>query len=136
MSILVDTSVWIDFLQGVDATHASLLERAISTREILIPDVALVEILVGVRSEKIAEQIQQELKDFTVINIASRALAVGAARNYRLLRSKGITIRSTIDLLIGTWCIEKDIPLLHNDRDYSFMEEHLGLRNAKPDLLN
>lgn len=136
MSILVDTSVWIDFLKGLDAPHVGLLSRALSTHQILLPDVALAEILVGVKSEKIAAQIEHELKEFTVINIAGRALAVSAARNYRQLRSKGVTIRSTIDLLIGAWCIEKDIPLLHNDRDYAFMEEHLGLRNAKLELLD
>lgn len=136
MSILVDTSVWIDFLRGVDARHVAALDSAIQSQRILIPDVALAEILLGLRNEKIARQVELDLRRFEVIDIGGREMAVKAARNYRTLRTKGSTIRSTLDLMIGTWCIEHDVPLLHNDRDYLFMEMHLGLKNAMTDQLS
>lgn len=136
MSLLVDTSVWIDYLRGVDASHVLALDKAMGSRTIFMPDVALAEILLGLASEKLAEKIETELREFEVINAGGRHLAIQAARNYRLLRAKGKTIRSTVDLMIGTWCIEENVPLLHNDRDYHFMEQHLGLKNAMPELLS
>lgn len=136
MTVLVDTSVWIDYLRGLDAQYTNALERAITTQIVYIPDVALAEILLGLRTEKIAEQVEIELRQFPVIGISGRELAIQAARNYRRLRANGRTIRSTVDLLIGTWCIEENIPLLHNDRDYGFMEEFLGLKNALANFLS
>ena len=136
MSILVDTSVWIDYLRGVDASHVVALENAMASRTIFMPDVALAEILLGLRSDKVAEKIEAELREFEVINVGGRQLAIQAARNYRLLRAEGKTVRSTVDLMIGTWCIEEKVPLLHNDRDYHFMEQHLGLKNASSELLS
>jgi predicted nucleic acid-binding protein len=59
--------------------------------------------------------------------MAGDAIAIAAARNFRSLRRRGITIRKTIDLLIGTWCIENRTPLLHNDSDFRPMARFLGL---------
>ena len=136
MSVLVDTSVWIDFLRGVEARHVAALDSAIQTQRVLIPDIALAEILLGLRSEKIARQVEMDLRLFEIADIGGREFAIMAARNYRALRAKGCTIRSTVDLMIGTWCIVQNIPLLHNDRDYLFMEKHLGLKNALSEQLS
>lgn len=130
MTMLVDTSVWIDYLRGNEARHVAILDNAIQSKLVLIPDVALAEILLGLQSDTIAKQVEMDLRRFEVVDIGGRELAIKAAQNYRALRAKGNTIRSTIDLMIGTWCIEHDVPLLHNDRDYGFMETHLGLKNA------
>jgi len=59
--------------------------------------------------------------------MAGDTVAIAAARNFRALRRRGITIRKTIDLLIGTWCIANRTPLLHNDGDFRPMARHLGL---------
>jgi hypothetical protein len=59
--------------------------------------------------------------------MAGDAIAVSAARNFRYLRRVGITVRKTIVLLIGTWCIENRMALLHNDTDFRPMARHLGL---------
>ena len=56
--------------------------------------------------------------------------AVGAeksASNYRLLRSKGVTVRKTIDVLIGTFCAEHGLQLIHHDSDFDLMAKHIGL---------
>jgi predicted nucleic acid-binding protein len=73
-------------------------------------------------------RIERSLRRFDVVTMLDGALAVRAAANYRLLRSRGITIRKTIDLIIGTFCIELGHRLLHDDRDFDPMVEHLGLR--------
>ena len=50
-----------------------------------------------------------------------------SAANYRLLRSKGVTVRKTIDVLIGTFCADHDLQLIHNDFDFDLMAKHIGL---------
>src|SRR4029079_10211144 len=87
----------------------------------------LCEILQGLENERVASEVENLLRSFDIVSMAGDAIAVTAARNFRVLRSHGITIRKTIDLLIGTWCIENRLPLLHNDRDYRPMALHLGL---------
>ena len=87
----------------------------------------LCEILQGLNSERSAAEVESLLRRFEIVPMVGKAIVVAAARNYRYLRQRGITIRKTIDLLIGTWCIENRRPLLHNDRDFRPMARHLGL---------
>ena len=54
-------------------------------------------------------------------------IAIKASENYRTLRKKGITIRKTADVIIATFCIEHDLPLLFSDRDFDPFVKHLGL---------
>jgi hypothetical protein len=67
---------------------------------------------------------------FEIAPMAGETIAVAAARNFRSLRRRGVTVRRTIALLIGTWCIENRLPLLHNDRDFQPMARYLGLREV------
>jgi predicted nucleic acid-binding protein len=127
MRIVADTSVWIDFYRNPGAKHAVKLDAAMDLQDVLVPDLVLVEVLRGIASEPLASAIEREFEHFEIVQIGGREMAVLAAQNYRLLRAKGITIRGSIDLLIGTWCIENRVPLLHNDRDFDAMEQHLGL---------
>ena len=87
----------------------------------------LCEVLQGLDSERDARDVEALLRGFQIVPMAGDAIAVAAARNYRTLRRLGITIRKTIDLLIGTWCIENRTALLHNDSDFRPMARHLGL---------
>jgi predicted nucleic acid-binding protein len=128
--IVVDTTVWIDFLNGTDAPHVRRLRAALGAREIVIGDLMLCEVLQGLRSESAARSVEALLRRFDIVGMAGDAIAVAAARNFRMLRARGVTIRKTIDLLIGTWCIEHRLPLLHNDRDFRPMVQHLGLVDA------
>ena len=125
--IVVDTSVWIDFLNGKDALHVRRLRAALGTEEIFVGDLMLCEVLQGLDSERDARDVEALLRRFQIVPMAGDAIAVVAARNYRSLRRLGITIRKTIDLLIGTWCIENRVALLHNDSDFRPMVRHLGL---------
>ena len=132
--IVVDTSVWIDFLNGRNAPHVTALRAALGQDEIIIGDLMLCEVLQGLDSENEAQQVESLLRRFDIAPMAGDTMAAIAARNYRALRRRGITIRKTIDLLIGTWCIENRRPLLHNDSDFRLMARHLGLVEvpAKP----
>jgi predicted nucleic acid-binding protein len=125
--IVVDSSVWIDFLNGRTARHVHALRAILGVEEILIGDLMLCEILQGLQSERAARNVEALLRRFQIVPMVGDAIAVMAARNFRYLRRRGRTIRKTIDLLIGTWCIDNRIPLLHNDSDFHPMGRHLGL---------
>jgi len=128
--IVVDSSVWIDFLNGRKAAHVDYLQAALGVDEIIVGDLMLCEVLQGLGSERDARQIESLLRRFEIVPMAGEAIAVVAARNFRSLRKRGITVRKTIDLLIGTWCIENRRALLHNDSDFRPMARYLGLIEA------
>ena len=125
--ILVDSSVWITHLRG-SRTHATAkLEAAVRREPIMVGDLILLEVLQGARDEAHAARIERGMRRFALVSLLDADLAPRAARNYRKLRELGITIRKTADIIIGTFCIENRCALLHDDRDFAPMEEHLGL---------
>ena len=125
--IVVDSSVWIDFLNGRNAPHVRRLRAILGSEEVIVGDLMLCEVLQGLDSEREAREVEELLQRFEIVPMAGEAIAVAAARNFRSLRKRGITVRKTIDLLIGTWCIENRRPLLHNDSDFHPMARYLGL---------
>ena len=125
--IVVDSSVWIDFINGRSAPHVRRLHEVLGANEIIVGDLMLCEVLQGLAGERAAKEVEALLRRCDIVSMGGDAIVVAAARNFRRLRRLGITIRTTIDLLIGTWCIEQRTPLLHNDNDFRPMARHLGL---------
>jgi predicted nucleic acid-binding protein len=123
---VVDSSVWIDFLNGRNARHVRRLRALLGTDEIVVGDLMLCEVLQGLDSERAAREVEALLRRFEIVPMAGDVIATAAARNFRSLRGRGVTV-PTIDLLIGTWCIENRRPLLHNDSDFRPMARYLGL---------
>ncbi|MBC8496716.1 MAG: PIN domain nuclease [Anaerolineales bacterium] len=128
MSLLVDSSVWIDFFNGNITPETDYLNEVLGESLILVGDLILAEVLQGFRQERDFETARDALLKFLVVEMLGRKIAIQSAGNYRLLRSKGITVRKTIDCLIATYCIENNLELLHNDRDFDPFKQHLGLR--------
>ena len=128
--ILVDSSVWIDLLNNVVTEPVRRLRELIPTTPLLIGDLILCEVLQGFRTDAQARLVERSLMRFEAVSLMDPELAVKAAANYRFLRRRGITIRKTIDLLIGTFCIEGGHTLLHSDRDFAPMESFLGLQTV------
>jgi predicted nucleic acid-binding protein len=128
--ILVDSSVWIAHLRGNRTPATAKLEAAASREPLLIGDLILLEVLLGARDESHAARIERELRRYALVPLLDADLAPRAARNYRKPRELGVTIRKTADIIIGTFCIERRHSLLHDDRDFAPMEEHLGLMVA------
>jgi predicted nucleic acid-binding protein len=126
--ILVDSSVWIDAFHGAENIETSKLNSVQRSSDILVIDLILLEVLMGARDDFHARRIEKELRKFLIMNVLDTEIATISARNFRLLRSHGITIRKKADIIIGTYCIENDHQLLHRDRDFAPMVEHLGLR--------
>ncbi len=128
--IIVDSSVWIDHFRNA-ATEPVLRVRALIERELLlVGDLVLCEVLQGVRSDAEARLVEEALREFELVTLVDPELAIIAAANYRLLRGRGVTVRTTVDLMIGTFCIERGHVLLHNDRDFEPMERFLGLQTV------
>jgi len=128
--IAVDSSVWINHLIGRMTPNVRLLRSLVGDQPLLVGDIVLMEVLQGVRSEREAARVEQALGRFNVQAMLDPAIAVRAATNFRLLRGRGVTIRKSIDLIIGTFCIEHGHALLHDDRDFEPMTRYLGLRSA------
>ena len=128
--ILADSSVWIAHLRGHRTPATATLAAAIRADELLVGDVILLEILQGARDEIQARRLERALLDYPIVSLLDPDLALRAATNYRRLRALGVTIRKTVDLVIGTFCIERGHRLLHADRDFEPMQRHLGLMTA------
>jgi predicted nucleic acid-binding protein len=130
--LVVDSTVWIDYFNGNENPHTDYLDKIVDIQLILVGDLILAEVLQGFRTDTDFEKAYGEMKKFTQVQMVNNKLALQSARNYRLLRHKGITVRKTIDSLIATYCIENKLPLLHKDNDFDGYEEHLGLRVIHP----
>ena len=126
--IVVDSSVWISHLRNILTPQVVFLRECASPQEIIVGDLVLLEILQGVSSERQARSINAELHRFLIWPMLGEAVALKAAHNYRFLRQEGFTIRKTVDLVIGTFCIEGNHELLQQDRDFEPMRQHLGLQ--------
>ncbi len=129
--IVADTSVWVDYFNGRRTTETDLLDRMLGAERLLLGDLVLTEVLQGFRSEAEFNRARWLLGGLEFRAMAGREIAVAAARNYRILRARGITVRKTIDALIATFCIRQNHTLLHRDRDFDPFELHLGLRVIK-----
>ena len=126
--IIADTSVWIDYLRGVESVQTDLLDYELLHDRVATGDIIIVEFLQGFREEKdlkIAKKIMNRLEYYDFLG---KEMSLIAAENYRKLRKNGVTVRKTIDVIIASFCIEKGFELLHNDRDFDPMEEYLGLK--------
>jgi predicted nucleic acid-binding protein len=128
--IVVDSSVWIAQLRGTDIATIARLQDIKDSKQILVGDLILLEVLQGARSEPDALLIEKGLRQFPVRPMLNDRLLAKAANNYRLLRKRGVTIRNTVDIIIGTFCIEENHVLLHHDRDFDPIAKYLGLRTA------
>jgi predicted nucleic acid-binding protein len=131
--IVVDTTVWIDYFNGIKNPQTDCLDKLIAEEQLLIGDIILGEVLQGFRSDDDFETARLALSHLPQAPMLNPTLAIRSARNYRILRKLGITVRKTIDCFIATYCIEFDHQLLHNDRDFDPFESHLGLQVIHPE---
>jgi predicted nucleic acid-binding protein len=128
--IFVDSSVLIDYFNGKENWQVEKLEEIIEKEILILGDYILIEVLQGFRNDRDYNTAKSVLTSFACMNICGEEIAIKSANNYRILRKKGITVRKTIDVIIGTFCIENDFLLLHNDKDFFPLEKHLGLQSV------
>jgi predicted nucleic acid-binding protein len=130
--VIIDTSVLVDFINGVANPETEWLDLRLDRQRFGLTSLILTEVLQGMRTEREASRVETELRAFDIIELHDVNLAVEAARNYRELRNDGRTVRKTIDLLIATHCIRDRHSLLHRDRDFDAFEQLLGLSVVHP----
>ena len=126
--ILVDSSVWINYFNGKTTWQTEILDQMLQQIPIYTGDLILTEVLQGFRKDSEYKKAREVLSILPCKQIGGYDIAIQSAENYRILRKNGITVRKTIDIIIGTFCIVEDIPLLHDDRDFDPMTKHLSLR--------
>src|SRR5271165_2114147 len=130
--VIVDTTVWIDYLGGINNPKTAWLDREMGLQRLGLTDLTLCEVLQGIRDDAAFRRVRSRLMNFEVFETGGVELAVASARNYRTLRTLGHTVRKTIDCLIATFCLHAGHALLHSDRDFDAFERHLGLRVVHP----
>lgn len=126
--ILVDSSVWIDYFNGHQTSQTDWLDSSLGNTPIVIGSLILTEVLQGFQNDKDFKIARDLLLKIPFLSMGEQTLALESAINYRLLRRKGVTVRKTIDVVIGTFCVLNRLTLLHCDRDFDPMVKHLGLK--------
>ena len=129
--IVVDSSIWIDYFNGKITKKTDWLDEALGIEPIIMGDIILAEVLQGFQNDNDFNTAKKLLLEFPYMDMIGQELAVKSAMHYRALRQKGITIRKTIDVMIGTFCIYNSFALLHNDKDFDPLEKHLKLKVKK-----
>jgi predicted nucleic acid-binding protein len=130
--LIVASTVWIDYFNGLENPQTDYLNQTVDRTPILVGDLILAEVLQGFRDDSDFEEARRALSKYIQVEMVNPELALQSARNYRLLRRKGVTVRKTIDGLIATYCIEREHDLLHNDNGFDGYEKHLRLRVVHP----
>ncbi len=134
--VLVDSSVWINYFKGKDTWQTEILDQMLLQIPLFTGDLILTEVLQGFRKEKDCNKAKKVMSILACKNLGGYEIAIKSAENYRKLRKQGITVRKTIDVIIGTFCITANIPLLHDDKDFEPMVEHLGLKSISQTFIH
>lgn len=133
--ILVDSSVWINYFNGRTTWQTEMLDQMLQQIPVCTGDLILTEVLQGFRKESEFKKAREVLGILPCKQLGGYDIAIQSAENYRTLRKKGITVRKTIDIIIGTFCIVENIPLLHDDRDFDPLTEHLSLKTLSQTIM-
>lgn len=126
--IVADTSAWIDYFRGIDAPHTDALDYEIQHNRIVTGDLIITEFLQGFRNNKDIRNAKKIMEFLEYRDMMGKEIAYKSAENYRFLKGKGVTVRKTVNVIIGTFCIVNEFQLIHNDRDFDPMETYLGLK--------
>ena len=126
--IFVDSTVWIDYFRGRDTLQTEKLETLFGGGQLVVGDLVLTEVLQGFGVEREFTKALELFNTLHIVRLGGYHLSVQAARNFRILRERGYTIRKTVDSLIATRCITDKLELLHNERDFIPFEKYLGLK--------
>lgn len=128
--IVVDSSVWIDYFNGVDSAASERLDKLLGVEPLAVGDLILAEVLQGFRRDADYRTARELMTSLTVLEMLGQKLAIQGAENYRSLRARGVTVRRTVDVIIATCCIEHGLPLLFEDKDFVPFVRYLGLQEG------
>ena len=126
--ILVDSSVWLDFFRNTPTPEGEWLDRNLGIECFVVGDLILAEVLQGFKDERGFNEARRLLGRLEQVTLGGEELAVRAVRNYRKLRTLGVTVRCTVDVIIATRCLTDGFSLVHSDRDFDAFQQYLSLR--------
>ena len=122
--------MWVDYFNGTSTSETNALDALLGNELLAVGDLILTEVLQGFRHDRDYDIAKDLLTSLSIFDLLGKDLAIKSANNFRALRKKGITVRKTADVIIATFCVEHDFPLLHSDRDFDPLHTHLNLRHA------
>ncbi len=125
--VIVDTSAWVEYFRNGVASVVAKVDRCLDRDLVGVGDLVYCEVMQGIRSPRQRAEISSLLMSLPHFDMVGFRIAERSAANYRLLRSKGVTVRKTIDVLIGTFCAERGFQIVHHDSDFDLMARHIGL---------
>jgi predicted nucleic acid-binding protein len=125
--IVVDTTIWGNWFNGTPSPWIDRLERALDDRDAGLTPLILTEVLQGFRADRDFERARALLVQLPVLTLDMEGHAA-AARLFRRLRARGVTIRGTIDCIIAQTCITAGVELLSADQDFAAIARHTSLR--------
>ncbi|MDG1278038.1 MAG: PIN domain nuclease [Algoriphagus sp.] len=128
--IMVDSSVWIDYFNGKATLQSDFLNRILGIEDVCIGDLIMTEVLQGFTFDQDVKVAYELFNDLLIFDLVGKEIAYESAKSYRELRKKGVTVRKTMDMIIGTFCIKKNIRLLHSDKDFDPMVTYLNLKSV------
>jgi predicted nucleic acid-binding protein len=126
--VIVDTSAWVEYFRGGMPEIVEKVDRCLERDMVGIGDLVYCEVMQGIRSSRARREVASLLVSLPQFDMVGFAIAEKSAANYRLLRSRGVTVRKTIDVLIGTFCAEHGFRIVHSDSDFDLMAAHIGLK--------
>ena len=133
--VLIDSSVWINYFNGIITWQTEILDQMLQQIPVYTGDLILTEVLQGFRRDTDYQKAKEIMSILPCKNLGGYDIAIQSAKNYRKLRKKGITVRKTVDLIIGSFCINENIPLLHDDKDFDPMAQYLGLKTISQTIV-
>ena len=131
--IVIDTSAWIEYFNDTGHEVIKSIESALDNELVCLGDLIYCEVLQGIKHKKDLNKVKSVFNTLQKDILGGFDICEKASGNYKYLRNKGVTVRKTIDIIIGTFCIENGYEIIHYDNDFKPMEEHLGLNSYKRD---
>jgi hypothetical protein len=125
--IVVDSSAWVEYFRDGDPSVVHKVDRCLDDNLVGIGDLIYCEVMQGIHSEQSRNSVSDLFLSLPHYEMVGFAMAERSAHNYRLLRSRGVTVRKRIDVIIGTFCAEHGLQIVHHDRDFDRMAPHIGL---------
>lgn len=130
--VVIDTSAWIEYFRGGVPSIVRGVDSCLKHELVVVGDLIYCEVMQGIREARQRKEISALLLSLPCHDMVGFEIANRAAENYRLMRARGVTVRKTIDVFIGTFCVQRGFQLLHFDRDFDHMAPYIGLDVWKP----
>jgi len=129
--IFIDTSAWIEYFNDTGHNVVRDIEYALDNELICLGDLVYCEVLQGIKNKRELNIVKKVFSTLQKDIVGGFEVCEKASENYKYLRAEGVTVRKTIDIIIGTFCLENGYEIIHSDRDYTYMEKHLNLKSFK-----